>query len=184
MQSPKEQLESTTLDLLNNLAHNATIVVQLIPAHCGLSGNEEADNLAKRGSMLEQIDPPISYREAKTALKANFLKLWKESRPHPTDDVLPKLLRLQQTSLFRLRTGHCRLRVHANRMGKANTPECPCGAGMLTPEHILQDCPLYTELRNKHWPEGATLETKLWGNIENLTATATDTFITDTELEV
>ena len=69
LQSPKEQLERDTQQLLSNLSQRGNVAVQWILAHCGLYGNEEADKLAKHGSSLEQHHNKISYREAKTLIK-------------------------------------------------------------------------------------------------------------------
>ena len=61
---------------LTNLKEKTALVLQWLPAHCGISGNEKADALSKRGSQLEQIEHKMNYREAKTIIKAN-LKLVK-----------------------------------------------------------------------------------------------------------
>ncbi|XP_070182442.1 uncharacterized protein, partial [Littorina saxatilis] len=63
LQSPKEQLERDTHRLLCTLSQSTNVAVQWIPAHCGLSGNEEADRLAKTGSHLEQTRPTVSYKK-------------------------------------------------------------------------------------------------------------------------
>ena len=172
LQSPSEKLERDTLQQLKDLSQNAQVTVQWIPAHCGLSGNETADKLAKSGSRLEQTNPPISYREAKTAIKSQYKKLWDEEHNHPSDDQLPQLERHEQTTIFRLRTGHCRLRAHLHRIGLSHTPDCPCETGSQTPEHILQSCPLHQDARIQSWPIGATLTAKLWGTLEDLQTTA------------
>ena len=69
LQSPGEQLERDTRQILCDLSQGANVAVQWIPAHCGLYGNEEADRLAKHGSSLKQQHIKISYREAKTLIK-------------------------------------------------------------------------------------------------------------------
>ena len=92
------------------------------------------------------------------------------------------LQRAQQTTIFRLRTGHCRLLNHMYRLGLSHTPECPCQTGLQTPEHILQSCPMFHEARMQQWPSGATLSEKLWGNKNDLTKT-TD-FLTKTNLTI
>ena len=181
LQSPSEQLERDTQRLLCDLTQQAQIVVQWIPAHCGLSGNEEADRLAKSGSRQEQTNPPVSYKEAKTLIKRKMQTQFEEHHNHPSDDQMPHLHRQQQTIIFRLRTGHCRLRAHLYRLGLSHTPDCTCQTGPQTPEHILQSCPLYQDARTQHWPHGATLAEKLWGNREELTKTTK--FISSTGLD-
>lgn len=171
LQSPSEQMERDTQRLLCDLSQRTQVAVQWIPAHCGLAGNEEADRLARLGSRQEQTSPPVSYKEAKTLIKRKLQTQFKEHHSHPSDDQMPHLQRRQQTTIFRLRTGHCRLRDHLYRLGLSHTPDCTCQTGPQTPEHILQSCPLYQDARTQHWPSGATLAEKLWGNKTNLTTT-------------
>ncbi|KAK7093513.1 hypothetical protein V1264_007248 [Littorina saxatilis] len=96
---------------------------------------------------------------------------------------MPNLQRHQLTILFRLRTGHCRLRAHMHRLGLSHTPNCPCETGPQTPEHILQTCPLHQEARTDHWPQGATLQDQLWGTKHSLILT-TSFIQAATQLEV
>ena len=182
LQSPKEQLERHTQRLLCGLSQRMKVAVQWIPAHCGLAGNEEADRLAKSGSRLEQPLHPASYREAKTLIKRHFQTQWTDQHNPPSDDQMIHLRRHEQTTIFRLRTGHCRLRHHMYRLGLSDTPDCPCKTGPETPEHVLQSCPTYDNVRTKLWPTGATLETKLWGSKDDLLTTAT--FITLAKLTI
>ena len=182
LQSPSEQMERDTQRLLCDLSQGANVAVQWIPAHCGLAGNEEADRLAKHGSTLEQHNHKVSYREAKTLLKSKIRSCSKELKDHNPEDPMLKLPRKQQVVIFRLRTGHCRLRSHLHRLGLSHTPNCPCDTGPHTPEHILQSCPQYQDLRTQQWPHGATIAEKLWGTKQDLTKT-TD-FISSTSLEI
>ena len=57
---------------LTMLHSKTNLVLQWIPSHCGLHGNEEADRLSKEDSNQEQQDHPVSYAEAKTLLKSCF----------------------------------------------------------------------------------------------------------------
>ena len=182
LQSPSDQLERDTLHSLTALSQQLKVAVQWIPAHCGLSGNEKADRLAKLGSGQEQPNLPVSYKEAKALIKRRYATNWKQCHDEPSDDQMAHLQRAQQTTIFRLRTGHCRLRYHMYRLGLSHTPDCPCQTAPQTPEHILQDCPLFLEARREQWPTGATLVEKLWGNKLDLTKTAD--FILQTKLDV
>lgn len=182
LQSPSEQLERDTQRLLCDLSQGANVAVQWIPAHCGLAGNEEADRLAKHGSTLEQLNNNVSYREAKTLIKRQVRSCSKELKDHNPADAIHQLRRHQQVVIFRLRTGHCRLRFHMHRLGLSYTPDCPCDTGPHTPEHVLQTCPLHQDLRTQLWPNGATLADKLWGNKPELEKTTT--FISSAKLEV
>ena len=90
--------------------------------------------------------------------------------------------RKQQVTIFRLRTGHCRLLGHLYRLEVSHSDECPCGTSTQTPEHVLQSCPLFNDARNETWNEEVDLNEKLWGPIESLRKT-TD-FITKTGLDI
>lgn len=152
------------------------VVLQWIPSHCGISGNEEADDLAKQGAGQEQEENPVSLPEMKTIIKSLF-------RPHATRDSYHQLTRQQQVIIFRLRTGHNRLNQHMHRrFHLAPSPFCPCGRAEQTTEHILQDCPELQDLRKETWPQRTSLQDKLYGTVEALQKT-TD-FVTKSHLRV
>ena len=168
---------------LTILSPKTNLVLQWIPAHCGVQGNEEADRLSREGSNSTQEDHPISYREAKTLLKNCFNKSWRERLgQRELRDELDLLPRRQQIIIFRLRTGHCRLLAHLHKIRVSHTDECPCGTAPQTPEHILQSCPLHDNLRQATWTEGEDLQAKLWGPAESLRRTAE--FIIKTQIDI
>ena len=122
---------------------------------------------------MDQFIHPVSYCEAKTIIRNHYSMMWKrrlgvESGHEP----IHQLQRHQQTILFRLRTGHCRLLSHLYRLKVSPTNECPCNTGIQTPEHILQDCPTFRALRCQLWPDGADMRQKLWGSRQDLEQTA------------
>ena len=148
-------------------------MLQWIPAHRGIRGNEKADELAKEGSKMDQPPTRLSYREARTLIKHRWSTPFTNNhlgyKPH--QDPLHLLTRAQQTTIFRLRTGHCYLKAHLRRIGVAESARCDCGEGDQTPAHVLQTCPLFNQLRTRIWPSPADLSAKLWGDIDNLRAT-------------
>ena len=59
---------------------------------------------------------------------------------------------------------------------------CPCNTGQMIPDHILQTCPNYNDLRARTWPTDATLQTKLYGSPEDLRKTAA--FVQETGVDI
>ena len=115
---------------LGNVVRNTeSLVLQWIPAHCRIEGNERADRLAKEGSVLEQIESDLTYREVKSIMKTSLNNKWKESHPeYNTQDGVYCLNRRGQTTIFRLRTGHNRLNYHIHKIFKVGeTDLCSCG---------------------------------------------------------
>ncbi|KAK7115514.1 hypothetical protein V1264_001365 [Littorina saxatilis] len=152
------------------------VVLQWIPAHCGIPGNERADELAKEGAVEDQPENSVSFSEQKTIIKALM-------RPRTNRDDYHTMSREQQVNLIRLRTGHNRLNAHMNRKFKlAPSPTCACGQEDQTAEHILQRCPLLDEERKEVWPSPTPLQTKLYGSRQELEKTTT--FITSAGLIV
>ena len=151
--------------LLENIKSHRT-VLQWIPAHCGIPGNEEADSLAKKGSEKEQTDVSATYDEVKTILKSLH------AQPRPNDNYF-NLSRPDQVTIFRLRTGHNRLRKHmCQRFGLTSTPLCSCNMEEQDAAHVLQRCQLHESLRKEIWPITTPIEKKLYGTLEDLKKTA------------
>ena len=126
----------------------------------------------------------LSPREAKTLLHSRYNGDWKKYNGgyQAHHDPIWRLQRAQQTTIFRLRTGHCGLSAHLKRIGISDTSLCECGQADQTPDHILQSCPKYAERRQLTWLQGADLATKLWGSAENLYQTAG--FVASTGLKI
>ena len=97
-------------------------------------------------------------------------------------DPIWRLERAQQTTIFRLRTGHCGLSAHLKRIGISDISRCECRQADQAPDHILQSCPKYAERRQLTWPQGADPTTKLWGSAEDLYRTAG--FVASTGLKI
>ena len=92
---------------LAKLTAQFSVSHQWVPAHVGLTGNEQADRLAKIGSQAPQTQKPITYREAKTLFhsryngdwkkdnggyQAHLDPIWRLERAHrPRPSVLPKI---------------------------------------------------------------------------------------------
>ena len=151
-------------------------VIQWIPSHCGIEGNEQADKMAKLGGKEEQENNSVLPSEMKTIIKT----LHKMPQQY---DSYHLLSRSQQTIIFRLRTGHNRLNQHLFRkMRIVPSPMCPCGEAEQDTAHILQECGNHRLLREEMWPAPEPLQNKLYGPVDALQRTAE--FILKTGLQV
>lgn len=159
---------------LNKITQCDQVALQWVPAHIGLLGNEMADKLAKAGSNLPQHDAQLTFPEVKSVIRSAFKQEWITNNGgyRAEHDPFRTLERRQQTTIFRLRTGHCRLNSHFSRIGLAPSADCPCDTSPQTPEHILQSCTLHETQRQKFWPTATDIDTKLWGTTEDLKRTA------------
>ena len=165
------------------LTAHFSVSLQWVPAHVGLTGNETADRLAKIGSQAPQTQNHVTYREEKTLLRSRYNgDRKKENGGYQAHlDPIWRLEQAQQTTIFRLSTGHCNLSAHLERMGISDTSLSECRQSGQTPDHVLQSCPKYAERRHLTWRQVADLATKLWGSAEDLYRTAG--FVASTKLK-
>ena len=174
LQAPVNKDTNNLVKALCDLSqHTKECVLQWIPAHCGIRGNEEADNLAKQGALLPQTDHSINFEEANAIINAHMHRSWREQHhQHNPQDSIYLLDRKSQVTIFRLRTGHNKLKHHLfNKLNIGQNDQCECGSPQ-TAEHVLQDCTLLNEIRNRYWPQPSPLQDKLQGNREQLQRTA------------
>ena len=159
---------------LSSLSVNHTIILQWIPSHCNIFGNEAADALAKEGTSKDQTDRSTTYPDVKAIIKAKQWSLWHQKHPsYNSTDPFYLLTRQEQVSIFRLRTGHNRLRHNLfTKFKVGDTDQCPCRTGVHTAEHILQHCPNHSLLRDEVWPHMKPMSQKLYGSLEDLRCTA------------
>ena len=102
------------MDNINELAQSTKVVLQWIPAHTGIAGNKIADQLAKEGRKKYQPSSHLSCKETRTVIRNRQKSTFIASIGgyNPQKDPLHQLSRHEQTTIFRLRTGHCGLTGH------------------------------------------------------------------------
>ncbi|KAK7101730.1 hypothetical protein V1264_020067 [Littorina saxatilis] len=179
-----QAVNNNKLPQLTTTLHNIKClktVLQWVPSHCGIEGNEQADKMAKQGAEDEQEENPVSSREMKTIIKS-LLKP-PPPPPPPTHDSYHQLSRPEQVVIFRLRTGHNRMQQYLHKKLRAvPSPMCPCGDAEQDAAHILQDCRNLQPLRREIWTRPVPLHEKLHGPVEALHKTTS--FITRAGLQV
>lgn len=148
------------LQSLQHLGNGNNVTLIWVPGHCGIEGNEKADELA--GEKTDQLIPdlvlPISQCLVKGKvsedIKKSNLLYWqniagqrqaKELLGGPNERRTKSLLNLDRTDIrkvTRLLTGHCLLKHHLEKMGLADDTNCRlCGHHDESSRHILCDCP-------------------------------------------
>ena len=123
---------------ISTLAQSTCIVPQWIPARTEIRGNETADQLAKEGRQKQQPPSHLSYREVKTLIHTKKKAIFhcKTGGYNPNQDAPHQLALHQQTTIFRLRTGHCRLNSHLKRISVKTSAPCPRRETDQTPENF------------------------------------------------
>lgn len=125
------------VELLQQLSCRNKVNLYWVPGHCGIEGNEKADQLAKIGSSMQFIGPEPFFGISPCSLKMEF-KNWVETKvQHNWKNTLnarqskrfikpnafhtQKLLNLSKQDLHTytgLMTGHCPSKYHLKTIGK------------------------------------------------------------------
>ena len=166
--------------------HDVQVVLQWIPGHTGIGGNEAADKLAKQGAAQPQPEVPATYDTAVRMIKSNFKEEWLNgwirnttgralynymSTPKPKDPI-NLLKRGEQSTIFRLRTGHVPLNGHLSRIKKNFSSQCPlCKFPNETVEHHLLHCDKLKELRRQLLPAQPSISNSLFCDKDQLSKT-------------
>jgi len=130
---------------------SARITIQFVPGHCGIPGNEEADQAANAARTIAGARRPTSYRgilpHINNAIKdepcreeERHVALAYSAKLSSEDQAVTS--RKDQTYLERLKGGHHPdLRYYANRLNPSIPANCPrCGFESETAPHWIE-CP-------------------------------------------
>uniref|UniRef100_A0A0B7BUJ0 RNase H type-1 domain-containing protein n=1 Tax=Arion vulgaris TaxID=1028688 RepID=A0A0B7BUJ0_9EUPU len=179
----EQQNQSSEIQSLALVIHNLissfdiNVILQWIPGHTNIPGNDKADHLAKQGSSKPQIDKPVSIQSIKQILKNNSREDWlnrwamgttgrdmyaEMNRPNPKDNI-NLLQRKDQSTIFQLRTGHVGLNYHLHRINPTHLPHCrKCSHSCETVQHILLECPGLHKARQELLPPHPSVHNTLY----------------------
>ncbi|XP_015925706.1 uncharacterized protein [Parasteatoda tepidariorum] len=119
--------------LLGLFGLSKEIVLQWIPGHCGVAGNELADHLAKQGASIQQTSKKaVPLTNAKRLIKKKMMDLTLNQYTEKNSGKiwwnnlkdLPMWPRRRAVAEFRLTTGHDCLLKHLHRIHVAQAPFC------------------------------------------------------------
>ena len=144
----------------------ATIKLCWIPSHVGITGDEQADTLAKEAIRTgSYVNFQLPYSDIKELLNEEYKKSHFDYLDntdthkgiHYFKNYYLKSMktwyhnfnytRRHITTIIRLRTNHYSLNESLFRKTFIQSPECACGALSETIEHFLWECPQYQEER-------------------------------------
>ncbi|XP_055591186.1 uncharacterized protein LOC129743232 [Uranotaenia lowii] len=136
-----------------------------IPGHCGITGNEEADRLAKSGRRQARLTNSVPAADLKSSVTKAIANKWAEDwlncdREGTREYFLRKikgdtfqwedpLAHQEQQILSRLRTGHTSFayNLHGGENFKIQCTACRVHQSV---EHVLCHCPQFDGVRNQH----------------------------------
>ena len=155
-------------DALQSLASQNEITLTWVPGHCGIPGNERADELARVASSSPLNGPEPGLPLTLSSLQ-KIIKAWKDkyfvNHWHSLNSARQAknclsinvkhtkyFLTLSKRNIKRLTdilTGHCSLNNHLYRLNLADSPHCDKCGEIETAEHLLCHCPAYIQSRAK-----------------------------------
>lgn len=133
-----------------------TVELAWIPSHCGIAGNETADQLAKRGSESEGTSADAFFLDylsiPKQWLKRDWQQAWMEGEMgRLTFSMFPEISltpwfkkgdysRQEIVFINRIAANHYRRNAHLNRIEIVESPLCDCGQDYDTIDHAVWRC--------------------------------------------
>jgi ribonuclease HI len=164
--TPGQYAAVTINQIAENMSQsNITINICWVPGHEDVMGNEIADRLAKKATVEKQ---PLLFHTSLTHLKRKISQQlaidweasWETSKHGRSYHGFPSLRlsdfyrsqpRGNTSQMIGIRTGHGYFRSYLARIpsSKIATEDCFCGAARQTPKHLLLECKLYKQGREK-----------------------------------
>ncbi|GFV32067.1 uncharacterized protein LOC103524116 [Trichonephila clavipes] len=132
------KLELECKQFINSfLCTGREVVLQWIPSHCGIHGNEQAEELAKDALTLHPPCLPMCLRNAKGLLRDKFRqkristltdlavsKSWSRLLDGQRRAQISALPRVEGVACFRVIIGHDYLQTHLFKIGLDDSPLC------------------------------------------------------------
>jgi len=123
-----------------------------IKAHAGHRGNEMEDQLAKEAANNKNIEECYNKKPKSAALcelKEQSVRHWQNEWERASKGAITKL-RLNATPNFTaIVTGHDNIKSYLYKYKIIDNPMCPCRKGDQTVDHVLFDCTLLEQERDK-----------------------------------
>lgn len=146
---------------------NTLVGVLWIPSHCDVPGNERADELAKRGSTLDQSEVSVGRAIIKAKIRSTkwdithprAREIYQDKRS-PRVEIESKWPRDVRIAFARLRTEHSKdLAYYRYKIETEDDPMCPeCGEEEETLAHVLCRCAALEATRRQHLEEEVTVD--------------------------
>ena len=176
------KLVSDCVVMLQQLATHNKVNLYWVPGHCGVEGNEKADELARHGSEMEFVGPEPFCGVSSCILKMEF-KEWEKSQVllnwssttiarhakqfiQPNALITQKLLGFSKKDLstyIGLITGHCPSKYHLKIIGKTDDDVCRfCYNEVENAQHLLCECTAIFNQRRKFLDKGLLEPREIW----------------------
>ena len=170
--------------LLKELALKNRVSLFWVPGHCGIAGNEHADQLAREGS-LGAFYGPEPFCGVSSSVLSMELKNWEKqivganwhtatgmsqskrfiTPKQKITDTLLKLSKRELSVYIGLLTGHCPSRHFLMKLNMINSEECRfCGIETETSEHLLCNCISLFKRRERYLRKRIMHPRDIWFN--------------------